>query len=185
MTCLPFIPGMFRSSKIKSGVGASACGGCLRRKARQSWPSSARCRLTLSRAAAKASRIRSTSFSWSSTRSTSAALPASALVIVRSPRLRNGEEERAALTQRGFYPDPAPVPMHDASADGQPDAGSGKRLLGVEPAKDLEDLRLMRGIDSDPVVSDREHPLGVLPLGRDLDAQRGVGPVLDGVADQV
>ena len=77
--------------------------------------------------------------------------------------------------------------MDHAPAHRQTDAGAGNVLVVVQALEDLEHLVVMPGRDAASVVAHGEHPLPARHrFGRaDVHAQRAVGTVLQGIAQQV
>src|SRR5881394_390729 len=185
----PFL-GMFRSSRISSGRGTPACFPCRRRNASVSSPSTATLKLSRSRPSRKASRISHTSPGLSSPRSTSIGRRLSGLLMVSFlSRLRRsrgkGEEECRATSKLRLHPDATAVPFDDLLADCEPDAGARVLRPCMEPLEELEDPLAVLGIDTDPVVADREDPLRLRAPRRDVHPGGGGAAELDRVRDQV
>src|SRR6185503_10257803 len=102
---------------------------------------------------------------------------------IRGVRCRQGEEQRGALAGRALGPDPAPVGLHDALADGEAEAGAAAvAALGLPET--VENMRqLLRG-DTGTVVCHPDLELLVFHRGSDADGAPGARE-LDGIADQV
>src|SRR3984885_11066123 len=197
-TSCPFMRGMFRSSRIKSGRGAPACAPCLRRKSMHSTPSFAWCRLRSSLDFLNPMRVSSTSFSLSSTSRISAALVLVSLLIiclVRPLRLartfcrvrRNAETKIAPVSGLGLHPNGAAMAFHHPAAHGQPYARTRILLLIVQPFEDFEDAPEILRIDANPIVANGNGPIILLwaRLGGHMDMRR-FGPVIfESIANQV
>src|SRR3982751_77179 len=128
---------------------------------------------------ARASRIRYTSDSLSSTTSMFFAL-----VSVFSRR--DCPSEGASLSGHGVDPDAATIPVHDSPANGQSNAGTRILVGRVQAFKKPKNILLVLRVDPDAVVADRECPESVLPLRRDMHGRRAIRrAVLDGIPDDV
>ncbi len=67
------------------------------------------------------------------------------------------ETECRALAGCAFHPDTAALPLYHLLTDRQPYSGSGK-LASVEPLEWFEDQAGILGVNSDPVVANRDEP---------------------------
>lgn len=81
--------------------------------------------------------------------------------MVASPGclLWHGKVEDCSLVELRIEPDAAAVPLDDLLADGQPYAGPGILILGMQPLEHLEDLLLLFLRDADAVVRRGKCPL--------------------------
>jgi hypothetical protein len=76
------------------------------------------------------------------------------------------------------------VPIGDSLAERESDPRAGVFVPAVKPLEHFENPILIVGIDTDPLVADREDPLVTGPGGRDVDARRLVAAIFDGVLDR-
>jgi hypothetical protein len=67
-------------------------------------------------------------------------------------KFSNGESERTAFSQFGFYPDPAAVQFHDFFAIGKPDTIPGKLIVAIEAIENVKHLFKILGVNSDAVI---------------------------------
>src|SRR5579884_527116 len=209
-TSRPPSRGRLRSSRIRSGRGASANSPWRRNRLSAASPLVATLTWVAARAPRSPSRISTTSPGLSSTsristgRGSACALmgrkapnltspkrergPASlALRAGRRLTTRQGEIKRATLARLGLGPDAAAVALDDLAADGQADAGAGVLLLRVQPLEDDEDALQVLRVDADAVVTNPEQPLAAprRAAGADVDHRPGGAAELQRVADQV
>src|ERR1700722_2795177 len=192
-TSRPSIFGRFKSSKMRTGRGASAFAAPWRRRnAMASTPSAAWCSRTDLLASRNVSSVSRTSPGLSSTRSTSSAT----LFQRQWRRLRGrrqlraaggqGEMKRGANAKGGLDRDCAAMAFDDFFANRQSDASAVKFLPPVQslkhPEYSLEELRF----DSKPVVANGKHPfVGAVRHSRDVKARDSGPPIFDGIADGV
>src|SRR3984893_8955331 len=186
-TSRPSIFGRFKSSKMRTGRGASAFGPSRRKNAMASTPLAARCSRTDLLASRKVSSVSRTSPGLSSTRSTS-----SGILFQRHRRrqLRAADgqrkRKRGASAERGLDRYGAAMPFDDLFANRESDAGAVKFLPLVQPLKHSENSFEKLRFDSETVVLNRKHPfVGVVRHGRDVDPRNSGAPVLDGIANEV
>ena len=99
---------------------------------------------------------------------------------------RDAERETASLLGLGFDPDPSPVALHDAFANGEPHTGSSVLVVGVESFEYAKDCVLIRCGYSDPVVRDGKVPIPIRLLCKQLNGRSAVVPsVFDGVPQEI
>src|SRR5690242_15276809 len=80
----------------------------------------------------------------------------------------NGERERGAVAGFGLHPDAPADAFDDLLAHRQADPRPRVLLARVETLEHLEDAVRVLGIDADPVVAHREHPLVRPPANADV-----------------
>src|SRR5947209_19897789 len=68
------------------------------------------------------------------------------------------KEKRRTSSGLRFHPDAASCTFHDALADGQSHAGAWIVCGGMQALKHSKDLLLVSGVDTDPVVFNRDTP---------------------------
>ncbi|HMD50033.1 MAG TPA: hypothetical protein VKG79_13080, partial [Bryobacteraceae bacterium] len=86
----------------------------------------------------------------------------------------DGEIEDGSFSEAGFDPDSPAVALNHALANRQTDAGAAVLVAMMEPFEYAKDFLLIPGIDSDPIVRDRETPHTTAFGGRDVDSRRNV-----------
>src|SRR3984885_4864540 len=186
-TARPSIFGRFKSSKMRTGRGASAFGPSRRKNAMASTPLAARCSRTDLLASRKVSSVSRTSPGLSSTNSTFTGM---LFQQHGRRRLRAAHRQRkikrGAFAEGGLDRDGAAMPFDDLFANRKSDTGAVKFLPLVQSLEYPENLFKKLRFDSEPIVLNREHPfVGVVRHGRDVDPRNTGAPVLDGIADEV
>src|ERR1700730_357904 len=168
-TSRPSIFGRFKSSKMRTGRGASAFGPSRRKNAIASIPSAARCSRTDLLASRKVSSVSLTSPGLSSTNSTFSGtlfqrhcrrqLRAHCR---RQLRAADGQRKakRGAFAQGRFDRYGAAMPFDDLFADRKSDAGAVEILPLVQSLKHPENPFEKLRLDSKPVILNRKHPIG-------------------------
>jgi hypothetical protein len=94
-------------------------------------------------------------------------------ILVLLPPLecvRQGENERGALTGLGFNPDAAPVPLYDTLANGKTNARP-RDLLAMQPLEGHEDFLVVLRFDSDSIIGNRESQIAVHILYGDVNSR--------------
>ena len=86
-------------------------------------------------------------------------------LCIRGFRRQCEEECRAYLALR-FDPDSPAMRLHDFLANGQPEAGTGRKIADVKTLKRLEDLIPIPRVNADTVVAHSKTPMISLALGR-------------------
>src|SRR4051812_33223204 len=97
---------------------------------------------------------------------------------------RNSEIEGRAYVFNGCNPDLASIALDDFLAHREPDSAS-RNFRTVEPLEWLEDLRVMGGSNSNPIVAAGEQPCIIHWSGCDVNTRRLGGPIANGVSDQI
>src|SRR6202034_3464302 len=118
----------------------------------------------------------STSSTSTSSRPPRSAMSGGLLIFVR---YRQGETERGSGAGRGFQPDPATVILNDLPAHSSSDTSAGIAGAVMQSLEDHEDPVGVLGLDSDPVVADREFPELILAADRHNYPRRLVAAELD------
>src|ERR1035437_3959894 len=185
-TSNPSFLGMFKSSRIRSGLGAFSKPGARFRKARANSPSVA----TLMRFSTfpywKASWTNSTSPGLSSINRISAGLFCTFTSISVSLEFGDGEAEGGSRPWLRFHPELSPQPLYDFPADREPNPGARVLVPGMQTLKHPEDAFGMLRFDPDAVILDRNRPLAVAVHRGNVDSRAFFHfPELDGVGEQV
>src|SRR5262249_11999024 len=99
--------------------------------------------------------------------------------------VRQGDVESGTLIERRFQPHTALMILHDLTANGESESGALVLLIAVKAFERIEDLLVIPGVDSDPVVANAEDPLPACEPGFHVDHGRPSATILDGIAQQV
>src|SRR5208337_568537 len=182
-TSRPSFLGRFRSNRIKSGLGLSAYGPSLCRKASAAIPSCTTWSMLRTFASLRASRVRRTSAGLSSTNKMS--IGRTGFIIIPS-FIRNGEMESGTCSRFRLHPHAATMALHNLFADRQANARAGIFLTAMQALKNNENpVKILRS-DADAVIAYAELPSTVLPSSGNVNAWRFLRPPeLDGIAEQI
>src|SRR5208283_1042016 len=131
--------------------------------------------------------VNSASLGLSSTSRISMARPSLVFIrrVLHTGDLRDGKEKSRALARLRFDPNAPAVAFDDLFADGQPNAGAGILLAGVQALENLENPLGILRLDADAVVAHGKEPAAGLLLDTDVDFRRALAAELESVADQV
>src|SRR5206468_901409 len=83
------------------------------------------------------------------------------------------------------YPNAATMAFDDLLTDRKPNTRSRPIGARIYSLKNGENSGRLRGIDPDPIVLDREDPLGLFAARGDSHLGPGRAAVLDGISDKV
>src|SRR5262249_2952456 len=186
-TSRPSRRGRLRSSRIRPGRGALAYSPVRCRNCSACSPSFTTCSWLRILWCSNASRVIRTSPGSSSTSSTSTTLVSalSAIGVLVLGECGQGEPETRPCSDRGVEPDPATVILDDFLDHGETYSRAGIGRLVVQALEDHEDPVGVRGPDPDPIVAEREQPVGAVAPRRYRNPGRLIRAELQRVADQV
>src|SRR5678816_4009000 len=142
-TVRPSLRGMFKSSRMSPGLGASAGGAylpCRRRYSSSSSPFSTKRRSLTSRASSSASLVRTRSSASSS--AIKMVMGLASLIMGGLCRLFHGQcdNERRSLSLAALCHNRSAVPIGNFAAHGEADPSAFVLVPGVQPLEDIENL---------------------------------------------
>src|ERR1700722_2756082 len=175
-TSKPLTLGRFKSSRMRSGVGARACSPSLRTIANASTPSRATVTLFRISASFRASRVRRTSPGLSSTRRISMGV---AVMLGRrewSAVSRQSKIECGTSALRRVDPDCPAVALDYLLGDRKANARAGVFLLGVQTLEYEEYLAAVFRRNADAVVAHSKEPVVSARRDRNVDGRALLAP---------